>query len=172
MRIIFFIISIVIMSCVNKGSNKDTKKIEEQIEQTGKDESDVTSDIINEDNSFEVFWGKFSKAVLERDTSTLNSLVYFPFVDFHNEVYDPQSTLTCRSKDDFRRRYDEIFNECVLTAIEQKKIRGHDKDYGEFGDVIGEDDYLLMTECEERNKDFLFRIINGRYYLYGIQYYQ
>jgi hypothetical protein len=167
MKNYLFLIPFIFLACVNNQSKKHSVKISETV-----DNSTIPVDTIINNNSFELFRREFRDAVLAKKLSALENLVYFPFVDFHNDIYDLNSSLTSKTKDDFNKKYDEIFNECVIIAIKQNKFRGYDKNYGQFGDIISKDDFLLITGCKNREKDFLFKKINGKYYLYGIQYYE
>lgn len=74
--------------------------------------------------------------------------------------------------EEFMEKYDSIFESCVLRAIETNNYRGYDENHGEFGDIIGVDDYLLITKCPARPKDLVFEKIDNQYRLSSIQYYQ
>lgn len=76
------------------------------------------------------------------------------------------------TNEEFIKKYDSIFESCVLKAIETDSYRGYEENYGEYGDIIGKDDYLLVTKCPGRPIDLVFKKIDNQYRITSIQYYQ
>jgi hypothetical protein len=168
MKLLFSILVILFLISCNqtKQNNKELKAKD----QTAKE--DDSNSMESNTELFYEYWDHFQDAVLSKDFLEFNNLVYFPFEDFYNNIYNPDSTLTCKSLSNFEKKFDIIFTECVINAIKLINIRGYDKNYSQFGDIIAKDDFLLITGCLDRERDLWFKKINGRYYLYGIQYYE
>jgi hypothetical protein len=97
--------------------------------------------------------------------------VHFPFKDNFNDIYDPSNSLTCANQNQFLKKYAQIFNDHTLKAIKINRFRRYNKKFKEDGDVIKPNEILLMTKNPNRSLDLIFKKINGRYKLVGIQYY-
>ena len=149
---LLLLVALVVISCGNNTKKLKTKN--QQIEQVR---------LTSYDESFLEFWEIFQNAVLNNDLSKLETTTYFPFEDFYNNVYNPNFTLTCKNMDEFKNKFDLIFDECVIEAIKGNKYRAYDKNYSQFGDVIDKKDFLLITNCLDREKDLLFKKIENKY---------
>ncbi|MBT3392546.1 MAG: hypothetical protein HOF38_01875 [Elusimicrobiaceae bacterium] len=158
------ILLLLLLACSNNNSNNQSIK-----KQLNKQE-EITNANYNEE--FIKFWNKFKTAVLEKDEIELKNIVYFPFEDSYNEIYDPSASLSCENINEFLKNFDLIFDECVIQAIKNNKYRGYDNNYAYYGDLIGRKDFLLIPNCSNRDKDLHFTIIDDKYYLRGIQYYE
>lgn len=126
---------------------------------------------INQKESFEAFWLIFRKAALSKNKSKVITKVHFPFKDNFNDIYDPSNSLTCANQNQFLKKYAQIFNDHTLKAIKINRFRRYNKKFKEDGDVIKPNEILLMTKNPNRSLDLIFKKINGRYKLVGIQYY-
>jgi hypothetical protein len=124
------------------------------------------------DDDFTSFWNKFKQAILNKNKKEVENFVEFPFKDNYNDVYDIDHSLSCVTANEFMEKYDSIFDEFTIKAIEADNYRGYDKDYAEYGDIIDTSDYLLITKSPNRPKDLVFKKINSKYRLTSIQYYQ
>lgn len=122
--------------------------------------------------AFAAFWVPFKAAVLADDRQQVAELVAFPFEDHYNDIYDPSQSLTCASAEQFVEHYDDIIDKHTIAAVAADRFRGHDAQHGEFGDIIGPDDFLLMTHNPERPKDLVFHRGKEGFRLVAIQYYE
>jgi len=81
--------------------------------------------------AFPAFWKKFSSAVIAGDKTTVAEMTKFP-------LSMPYSVKAVKNKEDFLRRYNEIFNgeanaaQCFATGKPRKESAGHYEIYCPF----------------------------------------
>lgn len=128
------------------------------------------------DNDFKTFWEELKFSVKNNKKESIINLVQVPFLDGYGDVYNPIESLTSNSRKKIIENYEAIFNEEVKKAIIEDRYRTHNPqmfiDGDDFYDVIEKNEFLLQPNTNIQNRDLIFKKVNDKYKITGIQYYQ